>query len=94
MSMGSCHVCGQYCNQLSEGRSWCHDCRRAEKFAPKEQTRTVVREITVEPEAIRLAEGIKQIADRAGDAFYGEPNYLYLKELAEGLLKELTKCGK
>jgi len=44
MSMGTCNVCGIYCNMLSNG--YCHECRRVKHFnKPKAEVVEIVREL-------------------------------------------------
>lgn len=44
MSMGTCNICGIYCNMLSNGK--CHECRRVEHFnKPNQKVIEVKREV-------------------------------------------------
>ena len=45
MSMGTCNICGQYCNMLSDHK--CHECRRAAHFnKPNEEVTFITKEIS------------------------------------------------
>ena len=44
MSMGTCNICGIYCNMLGNGM--CHECRRMKHFnKPNEKVIEVTREV-------------------------------------------------
>ena len=43
--MGTCNICGQYCNMLSNGK--CHECRRMAHFTkPNEEVTFITKEVS------------------------------------------------